>query len=150
MAADNEGKDTIVTGDVLSRSECLFLLAARSMGRVAVSRRALPTIQPVNYALLGEDILFATGTGSMSLAIGEEVVIAFEVDDVDPATRSGWSIVVVGKARKVDELDSDSEAARCLNLDPWVGRHAIELVRLPTDRLTGRWLHPSQDPSAIC
>jgi len=135
--------------EILSRSECLFLLATRSVGRVAVSRHALPTILPVNYAMLGEEIVFATGTGSISLAGAEEVVLAFEVDEADPVTRSGWSVVVVGKARRIDERNSDWEAARCLNLEPWVGRHAVELVRLKSHRLTGRRICPADGPVAV-
>jgi uncharacterized protein len=146
-APELDGRDRNGMG-ILSRSACLRLLAASTVGRVAVSRRALPTILPVNYAMLGDDIVFATGTGSKSLAIAEEVVIAFEVDEVDLVTRSGWSVVVVGKARRVDERDSDWEEAQFLNLDPWVGRYAIELVRLPTDRLTGRRLDRSDGPPA--
>jgi nitroimidazol reductase NimA-like FMN-containing flavoprotein (pyridoxamine 5'-phosphate oxidase superfamily) len=125
---------------ILSRSECLILLASRPVGRVGVSRHALPAILPVTYRLLGEDVIFATGTGSKSLAVADENVIAFEVDDVDPITHSGWSILVVGKARPVDERDPDWDAAHSLDLHPWVGHHAVQLIRLPTDRLTGRRL----------
>jgi hypothetical protein len=50
--------------EILPRAECLRLLATRPVGRVGVSRHALPAILPVTYRMLGEDIVFATGTGS--------------------------------------------------------------------------------------
>ena len=126
--------------EILSRHDCLSLLASRPVGRVGVSRHALPVIFPVTYCLLGEDVLFATGTGSKSLAVAHENVIAFEIDEIDPASRSGWSVVVVGVARRIDERDPDWQAATDLDVRPWVGRHAVNLIRLGTERLSGRRL----------
>jgi uncharacterized protein len=126
--------------EILSRLECLSLLATRPVGRVAISRYALPVILPVAYRLLGEDVVFATGSGSQSLALAHENVIAFEVDEIDLATRSGWSVAVVGLARRVQEGDPDWQAATDLDLRPWVGHHPVHLLRLATDRLSGRRL----------
>jgi len=124
--------------EILTRDECLELLGSAQLGRVAITRYALPAILPVNYAMLGDDIVFATGTGSKSLAINHETVIAFEVDAIDPTARTGWSVLAVGKARPFDERDADLAAAKQLDLDPWVGRHAVGLIRMPTDLLSGR------------
>ena len=126
--------------EILSRQECLSLLASRPVGRVAISRHALPVILPVTYCLLGGDVVFAAGTGSKSLAAVNENVIAFEVDDIHPVTRSGWSVVLVGMGHRIDERDPDWEAAIDLDVRPWVGHHAVHLIRLPTDRLSGRRL----------
>jgi hypothetical protein len=133
--------------EILSRLQCLSLLAGCSVGRVAVSRHALPVILPVTYGLLGEDVVFATGTGSKSLAAAHQNVIAFEVDDIDLVTRSGWTVVAVGVGGRVDERDSDWQSAIDLDVRPWVGGHAVHLIRLATDRLSGRRLVGS--PGAI-
>ncbi len=134
MALDRHGLE------ILTRQECLALLSSRPVGRVGLSAYALPAILPVTYRMLDEHVVFATATGSKSLAVAHENVIAFEVDDVDPATRSGWSVLAVGVAREVTERDPDWLAARRLDLHPWAGRHAVHLIRLPTDRLSGRRL----------
>lgn len=126
--------------EILSRSECLSLLATRPVGRVAISRNALPVILPVTYRLLGEDVVFAAGSGSKSLALAHENVVAFEVDEIDLATRSGWSVAVVGVARRVQEGEPDWQAATDLDLRPWVGHQTVHLIRLATDRLSGRRL----------
>jgi hypothetical protein len=126
--------------EILPRAHCLRLLASRHVGRVGVSRHALPMILPVPYRMLGEDVVFATATGSKSIARPDENVIAFEVDDVDPVSRSGWSILIVGVARPLDERGPDWQAAIGLDLHPWLGHHAAQLMRLPSDRLTGRRL----------
>ena len=124
----------------LSRSECLRLLATHPVGRVAISRHALPVILPVTYRLLGEEVVFAAGSGSESLALAHENVIAFEVDEIDLATRSGWSVAAVGMACRVQEGDRDWQAATDLDLRPWVGHQSGHLIRLATDRLSGRRL----------
>jgi len=126
--------------EILGRDECLELLESCPVGRVALTAHALPVVVPVNHRLLGEDLVFATGVGSKLLAMAKGTVVGFEVDDFDPATRSGWSVLVVGMARRIVEGDDDWAAAQTLDLAPWVGHHAKYFVRLPTGRISGRRL----------
>jgi hypothetical protein len=51
----------------------------------------MPSILPVNYALLDDDVVFRTDPGSKLLAALMKVLFAFEVDDADPRTRTGWA-----------------------------------------------------------
>jgi hypothetical protein len=85
--------------EVLSRDECLRLLGTAALGRVAVTTAALPTILPVNFRFDGRHILIRTGRGTKLDAATRNAVVAFEVDEVEPATREGWSVVVTGVAR---------------------------------------------------
>lgn len=142
MALDRNGLE------ILSRQECLRLLKGWPVGRVGVTRHALPMVLPVTYRLSGEDIFFATGTGSKSLAVAHRDVIAFEVDQIDPETKTGWSVLAVGVAHHVKEDDPEWELTDELDLQPWVGGQAIQLIRLPTDRLTGRRLLGSGTPAS--
>jgi nitroimidazol reductase NimA-like FMN-containing flavoprotein (pyridoxamine 5'-phosphate oxidase superfamily) len=125
--------------EILPRSDCLALLASGHLGRVGVVRRGAPVVLPVNYAMLGEDVVFATGTGSKSLAVAASNPVAFEVDDADPVSRAGWSVLVTGLAEQLTS-GPDWEAARLLDLHPWIGRHASKVVRLRTNRISGRRL----------
>ena len=50
--------------DVLSRTECLRLLASAKVGRVVYTDGALPAVTPVNFALDGTVVVFPTATGS--------------------------------------------------------------------------------------
>ncbi|MDQ2723889.1 MAG: pyridoxamine 5'-phosphate oxidase family protein [Actinomycetota bacterium] len=124
--------------EILSRAECLRLLASRSVGRVAVSRHALPAILPVSYRLAGEEVVF--GAGATHATETRNVVLAFEVDDVDPVTRRGWSVVAVGLAHQVVVVDPEEKDAMVVDPDPWVGALETPLIQLSTDRLTGRRL----------
>ena len=82
----------------LTRGECLDLLGRRSLGRVAFTDRALPAIRPVNYALVGHQLVLRTQADGLGRRLDGQVV-AFEVDDIDDAHETGWSVVVTGTAR---------------------------------------------------
>ena len=68
-------------------------------------------------------------------------VVAFEVDEVDPVQRTGWSVMVVGRASIVEHPD-DLELARALPLDPWALEGGDHFVRIRTHRITGREVVP--------
>lgn len=146
------GRDPTTVGldrnglEILDRDQCLALLRSREFGRVGFVSYGLPAILPVSYRILGGNIVFATGTGSKSLSVARGQVIAFEVDDTAAGTRSGWSVVAVGKATELTERDADWESARHLELHPWVGHFADQLIRVPTGRLTGRRLRGPAAP----
>jgi len=53
----------------LDRDECLELLAADGVGRLAVVQASTPAVFPVNYVLDGEDIIFRSDPGT-KLAAG--------------------------------------------------------------------------------
>jgi hypothetical protein len=90
--------------EVLSRAECMRLLATASMGRVAASVGALPTVIPVPFAVLGEAVAFPAVPGGQLDTAVRGAVVALEADHVDPTT--GWSVVVTGIATEVDEPET--------------------------------------------
>lgn len=130
---------------VLTREQSLALLRSRCVGRVSVTMRALPIILPVTYVLdaATESIVFRTGYGTKLYAAGRNSVVAFEIDDIDEETRTGWSVVAVGTAFEVTDPDELDRLAR-LPLQPWVRsaemKHTISIpiVHLAGRRLTGR------------
>ena len=121
---------------VLSRRECLALLRAERVGRVVFSERAMPAVLPVSYAVLGEDVVLATTSGSRLARAALGGVLAFEVDHLDPDTRTGWSVVVTGLAlHVVDPI----EQSRVLSvLDSWAPGRLDLILRLPSTVVTGR------------
>ena len=86
----------------LDRAECLSLLGRSSLGRVAFTERALPAIRPVSYALLGTHLLLRTASAGLGRRLDGQVV-AFEVDQIDEAAGTGWSVLVTGTARLLRE-----------------------------------------------
>lgn len=120
----------------LSRSECLALLRTAVVGRVVFTERALPAVMPVSYAVLDEDVVIATEPGSRLETAARHGVLAFEVDDIDTATRTGWSVVLTGLPTLLDDPHSRARAAAVL--DPWWAERRDVLISIPSTVLTGR------------
>jgi nitroimidazol reductase NimA-like FMN-containing flavoprotein (pyridoxamine 5'-phosphate oxidase superfamily) len=123
--------------EVLTRDECLHLLSTRSLGRIAVSSRALPVILPVNYVLIGDEVVMRTRSGTRLDAATRQAIVAFEVDEIDGDTGAGWSVMAQGIAREVTEpstLDVARAAPLARWLDPVRGRH----VAISLDVVSGR------------
>ena len=120
----------------LSPQECLQLLAQRSVGRVAFTERALPSIRPVNYALVGRHIVLRTRADGLAARLDGQVV-AFEVDDVDAELETGWSVVATGSARVLRE---PGELARidAVPLAAWAGADHATTVWITVGDLQGR------------
>ena len=131
--------------DVLSREECLALLATVPIGRVGVTMNALPVVLPVNFAVLDGDIVFRTVDGTKFYAAATGTVLAFEVDSYDPDGTSGWSVVIQGASKVVTD-PSELDRVRRLIVDPWaVDGSADRAVRISSSLISGRRFrrHPS-------
>jgi len=122
----------------LAPDECLRLLAESAVGRVALTSKALPVILPVNYAMDGDTVVILTRPGSL-LATSRErgVVVAFEVDELDRRTCSGWSVLVTGTLREITDVGELARAEQ-LPLVPWVGGDRRHFVRITPGLLSGR------------
>lgn len=81
--------------EALTRCSCLELLRSRTIGRVALSQHALPTVIPVAYRLVGDRLVF-TAPADSGILFDDQPVVAFQVDDVEPDRLAGWNVVVVG------------------------------------------------------
>jgi Pyridoxamine 5'-phosphate oxidase len=83
--------------DLIREPECWELLASASVGRIALSIRALPAIFPVQYHLNGRNLTVCLGHHQLPER-ALNAVVAFAADAIDPASRSGWSVQVQGQA----------------------------------------------------
>jgi nitroimidazol reductase NimA-like FMN-containing flavoprotein (pyridoxamine 5'-phosphate oxidase superfamily) len=127
----------------LDAAECLRLISPGGVGRIAYAGRYGPTVFPVNYVMHEGTIVFRTAHDSPTdedLRTGitdAEYKIGFEVDELDPAAREGWSVLVQGSVHHVDspeERASMPDAA----LQPWAGGTKELFLRIRPTRITGR------------
>jgi nitroimidazol reductase NimA-like FMN-containing flavoprotein (pyridoxamine 5'-phosphate oxidase superfamily) len=128
--------------EVLDRDECLRLLDGATLGRVAVTSAALPTVLPVNFRLAGDRIVFRTGEGTKLAAATRNAVVAFEADDFDAERRTGWSVVVTGVARPVVDRDRLS-ALMDLGIPRWASGDEGRVVEVSLELVSGRRIRPS-------
>ncbi|MBX9365795.1 pyridoxamine 5'-phosphate oxidase family protein [Streptomyces sp. WAC04114] len=124
----------------LDRQECLRLLAKVPVGRVVYTRQALPAVLPVNFSLdTDTSVLLCTSPDSDLVRAIDGVVIAFEADEFDADTRSGWSVVVTGRA---DMVTDPAEHERLSQSGPasWMPLRDAVFVRIESELVTGREL----------
>jgi nitroimidazol reductase NimA-like FMN-containing flavoprotein (pyridoxamine 5'-phosphate oxidase superfamily) len=123
----------------LDEAECLRLLEGNVIGRVVFTDAALPAAQPVTYLLDGEEVVFRTGGGSKLAAATRGAVVAFQVDEIDSSTRTGWTVLGVGEAYEVVVPERLAELAARLPA-PWAPNRTAHTIAVPMQRLTGRRL----------
>ncbi|GJF04786.1 pyridoxamine 5'-phosphate oxidase family protein [Pseudonocardia sp. D17] len=123
----------------LDRGECLRLLAGAAIGRLVFTHAAMPAAHPVNFLVDGDEIVFRTCPDGPLLRAVNGVVVGFQADDVDPATRTGWSVLAVGEAYEITDPQRLAALGPRLPTQCAPGRTAHTLA-IPTRRLTGRAL----------
>lgn len=125
---------------VLSFDECLRLAASEPVGRIAFADAGEIHVLPVNHHIVDGLVVFLTADGSKLGVAVQGSVVAFQVDHYDRLDRSGWSVLIKGRAQPVTQpalqtrLDS-------VDLLPWnrqVPRSNWIVVR--PDEVTGRRL----------
>ena len=124
--------------EVLDRAECVRLLGTRSLGRIALSVDALPTVLPVNYVLVDDDmVVIRTRRGTRLSRATRNTVVAFEVDDFDEEWGEGWSVMVRGIAR---EVRPEAAPPPRTTVWPWQDVAETRLVGISLDLVSGRRL----------
>lgn len=121
----------------LSRAECLRLMADVDIGRVVFVNGAMPAIQPVNYLLVDNEVIYRTANGAKLATATRRSIVAFEIDDIDTQTRTGWSVVGIGPCYEVTDQDRLALLADRMP-DPWVTDHTGHTIAIELERLTGR------------
>ena len=122
--------------EILDEQECIRLLHATVIGRVAVGTGDVAAILPVNYVMLGSDILFFTGTGTKLNAALSSATVTFEADHIDVPARTGWSVLAVGPVERTD--DAMRRRVEALGLYPWAAGDRHYLVRIRPTFFSGR------------
>lgn len=123
----------------LSRDACLQLLAEHpaQVGRVTWAAER-PDILPVNYALDDDGaVMFRTEEGKKLDAAVRGKFVAFEVDEVEPEWRHGWSVLIRGWAEDVTDPE-DLRRLQQLPLGPWAPGPRGHYVRIRPQIISGR------------
>jgi hypothetical protein len=140
---DTEARLPLLEGiEVLGEAEALALAATVPIGRVAYSRFAMPAVHVVNFALDGRDVVFRTRKGAKFGAAVADTVVAFEVDQIDEETHSGWTVTLLGRSRLVTSKP-EQERLSTLGIAPWAPGDREHYIRIFTQSVTGRRIRPA-------
>jgi uncharacterized protein len=120
----------------LDPTECMELVKQEVVGRLGVVVDGRPEILPVNFVIAGEEVLIRTDQGTkLSSALAGPVV--FEVDRIDPETRTGWSVMLHGTAQLTSTREGRSGSQNRV-LESWREAELPQLLRIVPGSITGR------------
>jgi hypothetical protein len=122
--------------EILSKEDCEARLAAGGVGRVVFATARGPVALPVNFVSPNGDVLFRADE-TMASAVELEETVGFEVDRIDEAMSTGWSVMATGTAYRVEDQKARQEIAS-LGIEPWAGGTRDVFMWIATDELTGR------------
>lgn len=127
--------------EVLDLATCLELLASQPVGRIAWVEGGRPVVLPVNHVLLGSTVCFRTATGGKLDAAVMQREVAYEVDDHDERTRTGWSVLVRGQ---VDLVTDEARLAwlGSQGLVPWADPRDPSWASIRAEDVSGRRVRP--------
>ena len=131
----------------LSPTNCWSLLASTPVGRIGVLNDSAPEIYPVNHAVDRDTIVFRTDPGSKLTGLLRSPAVCYQVDGIDPADATGWSVLVKGRAV---ELHNPDELRRVANLPLhyWTLGVKAHWIRIIPDQVTGRRIWSRTTPDA--
>jgi nitroimidazol reductase NimA-like FMN-containing flavoprotein (pyridoxamine 5'-phosphate oxidase superfamily) len=123
----------------LTRDQCLTLMASVPVGRIVYTRRALPAVELVNFAIDHGDIVIRTDRSGKLAAATRGAVVAFEADQVDLAGQAGWSVTAVGPSSEVTD-PGELARLRTIGLRSWIPGERDHFIRISPVMLNGRHL----------
>lgn len=123
--------------ETLSAADCRGYLGSGGVGRFLFTEARGPVAVPVNFRMLGDDVVFRTAPGTGQDAAADQQQVSFEVDHLDEALGEGWSVLISGHAHRVTDPDELAEVS-ALGPEPWAGGHRDTYIRLTPVVVTGR------------
>lgn len=116
----------------LDEDECWRLLGRAEVGRLAWNSSRWPAVVPVNFRVVARQIVLRVSPYSVQGREVDDARVAFEVDEVDPARRVGWSVLVQGHAAFDYRRNIDAGP------EPWPTGHRPLQVLISPSLVTGR------------
>lgn len=123
--------------DALNEDQAIDLLRTHQVGRVAWISAEGPVILPVAYAWREGAIGFRTADWGVLASLATATKVAFQIDDLEGPTATGWSVLVRATSAAITE---STEIVGWLTLlpDPWAPGDREMLIRLEPVSVTGR------------
>src|SRR6202142_3824164 len=124
-----------LSGQPLTRDECLHLLDEADVARVLLSLGALPAALPARIALSQRDhLVISSRENAVLLAARRGDVISVQIDGLD-ADDNPWSVMVTGIARAASVGDCEPEKLSR------IAKRGTALVTVPLSVVTGQRGH---------
>jgi DNA-binding transcriptional LysR family regulator len=122
----------------ISTGEAMRRLGSVRFGRIFFTRHALPAVCPVSHLLDGGRIIIRCHDGSAIVTAaqaGRGAVVVYEADEIDPVSRAGWYVSVIGLARLVSEPQAVHRYRTALR--PWAAVGMDDIIGIEPKIVTG-------------
>ena len=125
----------------LPYQDCLALLRAHEVGRIAVVIDDFPVVLPVNFRLVETSgrTWLALRTRPGNVIERAAMHAAFEIDGIDAVHHEGWSVLVRGTLHHVDPDAADFRER--FDPEPWLIAERDAWLVVDPFSITGRRLH---------
>jgi hypothetical protein len=132
--AGNAGHHPVL--NVLSREQCEAHIQAGGIGRLVFTTERGPVAVPVNFEYSEGQIVVSTDVVKADY-LETLPAVGFEMDRIDDVLSEGWSVLVSGKARMIDDPEELLRLSS-LNLEAWAGGDRHALICITPSEITGR------------
>lgn len=124
----------------LSADSCRHLLSTTILGRVAWTSPDGPRVLPVNFRWDDGQLIFRTSPYGVLAQLVRRQPVAFEVDDVDPVSRTAWSVVVHGEAGGLKQSPRLRDLWRRDVVETWAAGSRPTFIAIDPVTITGRYI----------
>jgi uncharacterized protein len=137
---------TVTRGELvrLDRAESIRLLANARVGRLIFTLNALPAVRLMNFAVVDGLVVLRTAADTAVARKVDDAVVAFEVDELDAASSSGWSVIVTGRATLVTDPALIARYQR-VPLMPWAPGDRDRFLQITVELVEGRRVRRAAD-----
>jgi uncharacterized protein len=123
-------------------------MASVPVGRIIYTRRALPAVELVNFALDHGDIVIRTDRSGKLAAAARGAVVAFEADHLDIARQAGWSVTAIGPSREVTD-PVEIARLREIGLSSWAPGEREHFICISPQLMSGRYLRTAHERTPV-
>jgi nitroimidazol reductase NimA-like FMN-containing flavoprotein (pyridoxamine 5'-phosphate oxidase superfamily) len=116
--------------------QCRTHLSVGGVGRIVYSIERGPVALPVNFEFTEDQIVFSTDDDKAS-ALSSRETVGFEIDRVDESLSEGWSVLVTGPCRRIEDPE-EVQRLSSLDLEAWAGGDRHALMAIAPSETTGR------------
>lgn len=123
---------------LMTRQQALDKLASAPFGRVVFTEHAMPALRQVNHLIDHGRIIIRSHPDSAITGRADQgrgSVVLYEADDIDPLTRTGWSVTVTGLARRIEDPVRAAHYKELLH--PWVAGNMSVVISIDAEIVSG-------------
>lgn len=126
----------------MDTARCRDLLSQHGVGRIAWEAADGPQLFPISYAWHDEMIVFRTSPYGVLSELVRPTLVVFEIDELDQTRRTGWSVLVRGRAVGVASPAQLTELWTIDGTVPWAGGIRNLFIGVTPRQITGRTFAP--------